>query len=92
MFSKLKNKIKAAIPVGDLGSMATMLVIVGITIGISVLILTIIGADSNIGEAIGVANTTVNAGISAVGTFGDWLVIIAIVIVAVVVLSLIKYL
>jgi hypothetical protein len=90
--NKLFQRIKSEIPVGSLGNYATMLVVIGITISIAALILTTIGADSNIGSATGVANTTINSGISALGTFGDWLVIIAIVIVAVVVLSLIKYL
>ena len=89
LFETLKNKIKSAIPVGDLGSMATMLVVVGVTIGIATLILFNVADEVPNGS---VANTTIVAGIDAMGTFGDWLVIIAIVIVAVVVLSLIKYL
>ena len=89
LFETLKNKIKSAIPVGDLGSMATMLVVVGVTIGIATLILFNVAGEVPSGS---VANTTIVAGIDAMGTFGDWLVIIAIVIVAVVVLSLIKYL
>ena len=89
LFETLKNKIKSAIPVGDLGSMATMLVVVGVTIGIATLILFNVADEVPNGS---VANQTIVSGISAMGTFGDWLVIIAIVIVAVVVLSLIKYL
>ena len=89
LFETLKNKIKSAIPVGDLGSMATMLVVVGVTIGIATLILANVGAEEA-GSL--VFNNTIDAGIDSMGTFGDWLVIIAIVIVAVVVLSLIKYL
>ena len=89
MFNKLKQKLKSAIPVGDLGSMATVLVVVGVTIGIATLILfNVAGEVPNAS----VANETIVAGIDAMETFGDWLVIIAIVIVAVVVLSLIKYL
>ena len=89
MFNKLKQKLKSAIPVGDLGSMATVLVVVGVTIGIATLILfNVAGEVPNAS----VANETIAAGIDAMETFGDWLVIIAIVIVAVVVLSLIKYL
>ena len=86
---KFLNKIKSAIPVGDLGNMATMLVIVGITVGIATLILFNVAGEVPNGS---VANETIVAGIDAMGTFGDWLTIIAIVIVAVVVLSLIKYL
>ena len=90
MFKTLKTKLKA-IPVGDLGGFATMLVIVGITIAIAALILTTIGDSDTIPNG-SVANETVDAGIDAIGVFGDWLEIIAIVIVAVVVLALIKYL
>jgi hypothetical protein len=83
------KRIKSAIPVGELGGMATVLVIVGITIGIATLILANVQAETPVGS---VANLTIESGIDAMGTFGDWLGIIAIVIVAVVVLSLIKYL
>lgn len=90
MFESLKQRFKS-IPVGDLGNMATLLVVVGITIAISALILTTIGDSDTIPDG-SVANETVASGIDAVGVFGDWLEIIAIVIVAVVVLALIKYL
>ena len=162
------NKLKSAIPVGDLGQYATILVIVGVTIGIGGLILlsiddtgsvspvttagqsvTTLANDTykaitnpraisitnlnNATHTFPVANITLlsnrtssmfkytqhNAsGAFATGTytvnytysadsaasdalinasdglevFGDWLVIIAVVIVAVVVLTLIKYL
>jgi hypothetical protein len=88
---KLFNKIKSELPVGSLGQMATLLVIVGITIAIAALILTTIG-DSTIIPDGSVANGTVDAGLDALGVFSDWLTIIAIVLVAVVVLSLIKFL
>ena len=164
-------KMKSAIPVGDLGNLATIIVVVGITIGIgSLILITMSGTDSfapvsyqndtkvvtnnasystlTQGRAIeiisagnmtaagtvGLANfTTIISNYSSanssvlftgwpghttneeywvyytyhdettqsdvletandsINTVGDWLVIIAIVIVAVVVLSLIKYL
>jgi len=86
---KMFRSIKSAIPVGDLGQLATVLVVVGVTIGIATLILTNVKATEVTNLEF---NNTLDAGVDAMGTFGDWLVIIAIVIVAVVVLSLIKYL
>ena len=87
----IKSRIKGAIPVGDLGNMATLLAVIAITIAIGALILTNVAASDTF-TATTDANASVVSALSAVGTFGDWLVIIAIVIVAVVVLSLIKYL
>lgn len=85
------KKIKNAMPVDSLGTMATLLVVVGITIAIAALILTTIGDSSTIPDG-SVANETIDAGLDSLGVFGDWLTIIAIVLVAVVVLTLIKYL
>ena len=87
---KFLKKLKSAIEVGQLGGMATLLVVTGITIAIAALILTTIGQSSSIGAVDSVANQTINSGIDAMGTFSDWFTIIAIVIVAVVVLTLIK--
>lgn len=84
------KKIKSALEIGALGNMATLLVVVAITIAIGALILTNVAASDSI-EA-GAANDTLYAGMDALAVFGDWLVIIAIVIVAIVVLALIKYL
>jgi len=89
--SNLFKSIKTAIPVGDLGNMATLLAVIAITIGIGALILTNV-ANSDTFTASADSNASVVSALEAIGTFGDWLVIIAIVIVAVVVLSLIKYL
>ena len=86
---KFLKKLKSAIEVGQLGGMATLLVVTGITIAIAALILTNIGGSSTI-PAGSVADTTITAGLDALGTFGDWFTIIAIVLVAVVVLTLIK--
>ena len=71
--------------------MATLLAVIAITIGIGALILTNV-ANSDTFTASADSNASVVSALEAIGTFGDWLVIIAIVIVAVVVLSLIKYL
>ena len=89
--SQLFKKIKSAIPVGDLGNMATLLAIIAITIAIGALILTEVAGSDTFTASVD-SNASVVAALDAVGTFGDWLTIIAIVIVAVVVLSLIKYL
>ena len=161
------QKFKSGIPVGDLGQMATMLVVVGIMIGLGTLILFTVDDTAAVSpityanESVTLANSTYTAlaqprGVAitavtnatagqpglelgnftmvgnrssssilmtgypefssaaywvqytyqadsatsdvltsasdSVGVFGDWLVIIAIVIVAVVVLTLIKYL
>ena len=161
------QKFKSGIPVGDLGQMATMLVVVGIMIGLGTLILFTVDDTAAVSpityanESVTLANSTYTAlaqprgvaitavtnatagqpglelgnftlfanrtgtsiamtgypefvsaaywvqytysadsdasnsltsGNDAIGVFGDWLEIIAIVIVAVVVLSLIKYL
>ena len=88
---KFIQKIKSAIPVGDLGQLATLLVVAGITIGIASLIITTIADDTSIPDG-SVANETLASGLASLGVFGDWFTIIAIVIVAVVVLSLIKFL
>ena len=87
----LKQRIKSAIPVGDLGNMATLLAVIAITIAIGALILTNVAASDTFTDSVD-SNVSVVAALDAIATFGDWLVIIAIVIVAVVVLSLIKYL
>ena len=86
----LKRKLKS-LDVGSLGGFATLLVVVGITIAIAALILTTIGDSDTIPQG-SVANETIESGLDSIGVFGDWLEIIAIVIVAVVVLALIKYL
>jgi hypothetical protein len=87
----LFKRIKTAIPVGDLGNMATMLAIIAITIAIGALILTEVAGSDTFTTSTD-SNLSVVSALDAVATFGDWLGIIAIVIVAVVVLSLIKYL
>ena len=91
MFENAIKKFKSAIEVGQLGNMATLLVVTGITIAIAALILTNIGDSTTIPDG-SVANETIDAGLDALGTFSDWFTIIAIVLVAVVVLTLIKYL
>ena len=90
--SKLWNKLKSAVPIGDLGTYATMLAIIAITIAIGALVLqNVAGSDSFTG-ATGTPNESAVSALDALGVFGDWLTIIAIVVVAVIVLSLIKYL
>ena len=78
-----------SVQINELGSLATILVIVAITISIGALILTNV---ANTDTFIAGDNSSAVAGIDAVGVFADWLTIIAIVIVAVVVLGLIKFL
>ena len=85
------KRLKSAIPVGDLGSMATVLAVITITIAIGAMILVNVANSDTFTTGVG-DNTTIISALDAIGTFGDWLTIIAIVIVAVVVLSLIKYL
>jgi hypothetical protein len=86
-----KKYFKSEIPVGNLGNYATMLAVIAITVAIGAMILSnVAGSDTFLASA--GSNASVVSALDALGTFGDWLVIIAIVIVAVVVLSLIKYL
>ena len=90
--SKLFKQLKSAIPVGDIGAYATMLAIIAITIGIGALILQNVAGSDTFTSATGTPNESVVSALDGLGVFGDWLTIIAIVVVAVVVLSLIKYL
>ena len=90
--SKLFNKIKSAIEINQLGSYATMLAIIAITIAIGALILQNVAGSDTFLDATGTPNASAVSALDALGVFGDWFTIIAIVVVAVIVLTLIKYL
>jgi hypothetical protein len=90
--SKLLNKIKSAIPIGDLGQYATMLAIIAITVAMGALVLQNVASSDTFTSATGTPNESAVSALDALGVFGDWLTIIAIVVVAVIVLSLIKFL
>jgi len=89
--SNLLKRIKS-MDVGNLGQMATILAIVAITIAMGALVLQNVAGADTFTSATGTPNESAVSALDAVGVFGDWLEIIAIVIVAVVVLALIKYL
>ena len=87
MGNQLLKQKKGAFGLGDMQSIALVLMVTGIVIGIGVYVLATMG--STLSSTSATASTIINNTASAVGNFADWLPIIVVVVAAAIILGII---